>query len=211
METMERTAVADRVGALVEENRVRDAGQVLEGFIDQALEIEDRVWALLELARLHEGQGASARAVEAYEQVLQLDPSHAEENRELGRIYGQTNRWKEFIDLLEGRLLFLDDPAKQAEACMGIAELHQARFANQAAAIEALERALLFSPSHAEAIARLASLYEARRDWQNLRGLYERALAHDPNHAEARRALDRLDQGGSAPAAPQRRPWWKFW
>ncbi|HEY3499214.1 MAG TPA: hypothetical protein VGK73_31200, partial [Polyangiaceae bacterium] len=78
----------------------------------------------------------------------------------------------------------LADPTERVEAYLQAAELYATKFANQAEAARAYEKALELDPSEQRAIAYLRDAYEKRRDWEKLIALMVREAEGQPDGHE---------------------------
>src|SRR5690606_7686447 len=124
-----------------------------------------------------------ARAVEAYGQLLALDPEDRRAQEQLkqryvslGRwddlepFYTQTGKWDEFIRVLESNETRSEDLEQRAGMLMKISELWITQKGKPDRAARALEKILSFDDSHLEAAERLIPLYTNLENFKGLSG-----------------------------------------
>lgn len=131
----------------------------------------------------------SALAINAYRDVLELEPTHVASRRALERLYERTQRWRDLAALLEQEL---GDASGEAAIAITqrLGELHETKLSEPATAVDryeavirldadherartALER-LLAEPSQRHRVATiLEPVYEQRRSWADLARVLE--------------------------------------
>lgn len=140
MDVMERAARAsgDWAGfrdALLSASRMRGAS------------VEDRKVRLKHVAVISEGKmGDVDGAVSAWRGVAALDPSDVEARVALKRLFTETERWDDLVEILEREALAQTEPLPKAEVYRQLAELHRDRRGDLAAAITALRSLRELSP-----------------------------------------------------------------
>ena len=88
-----------------EESRWEDVAKTLIAFASEAAEKEERLAALVRLARLYRKKLASSeRAIAAYEQVLDLAPGHPEATSALVDWFTERSMWDQLVALYEDQL-----------------------------------------------------------------------------------------------------------
>ncbi|MCG8554586.1 MAG: tetratricopeptide repeat protein [Proteobacteria bacterium] len=105
------------------------------------------------------------RAIEAYQQVLELDPDHASSLRTLEHLYERSERWDELIALLRRQL----DQAEGQDAVdllYRLGSLNESKLGDPALAVDRYESVLLEAPTHLkaqQALERLLGVSEQRQ------------------------------------------------
>ncbi len=120
--------------------------------------------------------------IQVYGEILSLSPSDAEALSALAKLYEDTGRWNELIQILDRQAEVAEDSAAKVALYMRIAGLWLERFGNLKQATRPLERVLRLQPAHDDAIAQLKDIYTKKRNWEALLGILgrEAELAADP-------------------------------
>jgi golgin subfamily B member 1 len=144
-----------------------------------------------------------ARAIEAYKDALDMDPSHYETLQALEAllrsnegepvlaahvlepIYEAQGEFERLVDVLEVMVGHCEDPLARVELLHRLANLHEYRLERYADAFTAFSRALREDNGNETSLAHLERLADAIRSWQPLAELYA---------SEAEKSLDALRQ-----------------
>lgn len=173
----------------------------------EPLDLRMRI-GLLELQHL----GQVAEAIQAFRDVLEADPGHAEARaaleglladpayaehraevaRILEPIYRDAAEWEALVQALEIQLEETVEPAKRFELLERIGALHVERNADVDRAFDAFARALREVPDSQVAVTRLAELAEAGDRFGDLARLIEEVLPDVSDDSLARGLLARL-------------------
>src|SRR6185369_15348736 len=146
------------------------------------------------------------RAVEAYRQVLAMDPGHEPTLRALealmaGReepvlaaavlepIYESAGEWDRVIAVYEVMQAHAEEPARKVELLIRIAEIEERRMSHQNAAFDAFGRALHYDPINQDVLAHLGRLAAETGHWPKLATLYASELE---KIEDTRRQVDML-------------------
>jgi tetratricopeptide (TPR) repeat protein len=147
-----------------------------------------------------------ARAVEAYRQVLSMDPGHeptlsALEALMAGKeepvlaasvlepIYESAGEWDRVIAVYEVMQANAEDAPRRVELLSRIAELEERRLSHQNAAFDAYARALRVDPTNQDVLAHLQRLAAETGHWAKLANLYQNELE---KIEDSRRQVDML-------------------
>jgi tetratricopeptide (TPR) repeat protein len=147
-----------------------------------------------------------SRAVEAYRQVVAMDPGHeptlkALEELMAGReepvlaatvlepIYETAGEWDRVIAVQEVMQANAEDPVRKVELLCRIAELEERRLSHQNAAFEAYGRALRVDPNNQDVLAHLGRLAGETGHWAKLANLFQNELE---KIEDGRRQVDML-------------------
>jgi len=99
----------------------------------------DRKLRLKQVAALSEGKiGDVDGAISAWRGVSALDPSDVEARTSLKRLFVETERWDDLVEVLEREALSHTDPEPKAEVYRQLAALHQDKRGDLEAAVVAL-------------------------------------------------------------------------
>jgi len=107
-------------------------------------------------------------AVEAWRQVLQIDPTDFRALAALETLFTQEARWEECVEVLERRVAVLSSPDEKVDVLMQAASIWGDKIGDGGAATEAYERVLEIDPSNFVASTSLEELYRQRKVWTRL-------------------------------------------
>lgn len=107
-------------------------------------------------------------AVEAWVQVLALDPEDFRAMAALEALFTQEGRWEECVDVLERRAAALAEPADKVDVLMQAANVWADKVGDSAAAGDVFERILQIDPSNQTASIELEQIYRQRQSWEQL-------------------------------------------
>lgn len=167
----EEPGLTDAVVALSQlyekSGRDEELAELLNGQIDLARGRGDSAAELtftVRLGEVYESRlGDTAKAIEAYQQVLARDPNHRGALESLGRLYEVKNEPAKAAETLEKILGSLSGD-EAVELAMRLADLF-ARVKDDAGARRVLETGLRANPSSAPVRERLRKLYERTGAW----------------------------------------------
>ncbi len=111
-------------------------------------------------------------AIEAWLQVLQLDPAHLQALNALEQLFTDEMRWEETVDILDRKAEVIGETSEKITIRMQIAEIWEQQVGNDALAAGAYDVVLDLDPAHDEAFQRLEVLHNRTEGWQDLLGLY---------------------------------------
>ena len=130
--------------------------------------------------RLHQ-QGQLAEAERLYQQLLTIDPQHADGLHLLGMIAFQTGRDEAAVTLIS-RAIAIKSNAPSYHSNLGNVLQSQGKYA---AAGACYQRALLLDPKLADVYVNLGNIFREQGDLSSGLICYRRALALNPDLAEA--------------------------
>lgn len=209
--------------------RIYQQTQNSQGLLDLARQKLDalsaehpgRAGVLRDMAELHadlakkdptgrEGQKHEQARVAILLQLAQLDEGDVESLREIVKTYEGLGRWRDLLAYQQKLAERTEDPAEKASTYRSAARRWLDQFSNVQNAIAAYEGLLEVRKADEEAIDKLRDLYQKRRAWPQLFGLFEKMLGNlegegedGPKRAElllemAKLAAERLDRGADA-------------
>jgi tetratricopeptide (TPR) repeat protein len=200
---------------LVATERWADVAGLLERRAALSEDPADKIALRLQLAdvaldRLHR----PARAIDAYQKILAIDPAHETAANRLEDLYGRGERWRPLVDLLLDRAARHEDPRACVAALETVAEIYDQRLGDARAAFLVWLTVIRREPERSDLVDDLARLGAAADAWPELvplaQGLAEELEALHPAMAARlwRRVAawhrDHLDTCEAAEAALQR-------
>ena len=165
-----------------------ERSEVVEG-------VSQQVELLHEVARVYERElGDAESAFYVLQAAYGRDPRNERTAEDLERLASLANLWQELIDEHTKRVTDLEkqDRHAAAELWAKIGRWYKDELSHREYAIHSMQQALRLEPSHAGALAALASLQRQQGDVGAAIDAYEQVLAHDPESLDALAALDRL-------------------
>ncbi|HUQ06344.1 MAG TPA: tetratricopeptide repeat protein [Kofleriaceae bacterium] len=190
----------DRRALTALEGLYRRSGDVkaLYEVLGQKVELVDdpteKLAALSEIGAI--ASGAVDRpddAINAWEQVLELDPSRSDAVGALDQLYRRERRWHDVVDLYERRMGFAVGIEEAVALRIRLAEVQENQLEDRTTAVDSYAAALGGDPGNVQALAALERLvgdpsvraaaaevlepiYIARQDWPRLARLNEQQL-----------------------------------
>ena len=127
--------------------------------------------------------------VNAYNQILTIQPDNFEAADALAAQYETMKRWPDLIALLRKKAAVVESAEDKIALHAKVANLFLEKFSNQAEAIKAYEAILELDPDNSEALGFVKQMYEKRRDWEKLIAVNQREIdkLKDADERKARR------------------------
>ncbi len=143
-------------------------------------------------------------------QILELQPSDTEAQKELVRLLEQSEKWYDLVEVLVRHAeasAKAGDSDEEIELLLRAAEIWESKVQAPEQAKKLLERVLEREPNHVRALMSLARIYEAQHDWARCKATLERAVRlakSGPETAELYYRLGRMEgeRLGDAAAEP---------
>jgi len=172
-------AALDEIIRLLEaQNDARALIEALEGKAARKDDDGERAEVRHKIAELWEEQlGEPSRAIEAYRDVLLLDPAHDGALFALERLYTKEKRFEDLVEVYERQVELASSPDKAVSFLASIAKLQDAQFNEPERAAITLERALETQPRHVPTMEALEAILARLGVWSRLVDIYERHLA----------------------------------
>ena len=133
--------------------------------------------------------GDNDRAVEAYKEVLSVDPQNLPALKALDSLYEKTGRMEEYLENLEHQLEVSPPEEDRVAIYQRMATVWEEQFAKPDRAVEVLEKILLIDDRNAKAYRDLERLYRQERKWESLVETYRKHIAGDQRRERAHRAV----------------------
>lgn len=140
-------------------------------------QVEEKVAILTEMVGIYRDRlQLDVMVINTYNAILSVDASNDEALNALAEKYEAMSRWNDLIGILARQAESNEDVDQRKALLRRIADLWMDKFTNPNKAIEPLEQILEFDPGDTEALAMLKDIYQRRRNWRGLLGLYDREL-----------------------------------
>ncbi|HWO11287.1 MAG TPA: tetratricopeptide repeat protein, partial [Polyangiaceae bacterium] len=152
---------------------------------DQAGDVYGAGGLRLRLGRVQvEQMGNVDEALAEYRAVADTQPENLDALRALERLYQQTERHVELLEIYGRRSSLADTPEESREIALQIAELHETKLNDLHSAIESYQTVLVHDPVDQRALAALDRLYRQTGDYQRYAEIIERRLELDVGEQE---------------------------
>ncbi|MFB6262602.1 MAG: tetratricopeptide repeat protein [Bradymonadaceae bacterium] len=120
--------------------------------------------------------GEIERAIDAYDEILVVDPESEFALRNLERLYDRVDAPFDLVDTLQQHVEVTDDPDRKVELLNRVAEVQREEIDDPYAAIEALEESLSIDGDQPASLLALAELHEQTNNWERAVEAYEELL-----------------------------------
>ena len=121
-----------------------------------------------------------SKAIEAYQKVIELDPTYVEAYNNMGIIYQMLGNADRAFGAYQ-KATEINPRYEKGYNNLGILLLLKGRYEE---ALEAFEKALAVNPNNIESHINLGILYKKKGQWEKAIESYQKALAIDPLHKE---------------------------
>jgi len=112
--------------------------------------------------------GRTDEAIDAWREVLSIDPSDLRALTALESLFERDGRLKEALEVLEKRALLIEEDDERREALLKAAAAWDLELEDRDRAAELYERVRASDPSNLVASERLAAIYRHQREWATL-------------------------------------------
>ncbi len=153
--------------------------EVMKEAVDKAnwARPEDKIPLLFEMIEVYrERLKLDVMVVNAFNQILSIQPTNFEAADALAAQYETMKRWPDLISLLRKKAAVVESPAEKVALHLKVANLFLEKFSNQAEAIKSFETILELDPDNQDALSFLKQMYEKRRDWEKLVAVHQREI-----------------------------------
>jgi hypothetical protein len=199
-------ALSALLGLYEKEKRYAALVEVLGRQKDRTKDSKGQVAILERIGTLlAEKLNAPAPAVEVYQEIVRLQPSHQKAMRtlrelygqagqyeELERLYGQQGQWEELYEVLLGLAERTEKPETRIDLYQRAARVGRLELSSQEKAQRAYERVLLVSPQHLATAQALVPIYQETERWPRLLAMYEILLGHAADDGERLQLMGRI-------------------
>jgi len=157
---------------------------------------DERKSSLYVLGQVYDRElGDSARAIETYSSVLDIDPNDVEAMQALDRLYAQTERWFDLLAILERQTELSPSTAEVVSLRFRVGDLWREKLGDLTRAVESYGQVLSIDPTHEQTVGALENMmaqaqepilaarvlepiYEVAGDWEKVVHVYEVMVAH---------------------------------
>lgn len=151
--------------------------EVLGRLLELRDDTAERVRLKLEIAEVLADQlDDTQAAIDAYEEIRELDPDNADALAGLEKLYERANESERYMDVLEAQLDTDPDDDRRARLYGRLASVWENDFERPERAAAVLEKLTELEPERREHYDKLAAIYRAAGDRESLVATYEAAL-----------------------------------
>jgi tetratricopeptide (TPR) repeat protein len=129
------------------------------------------------------------RAIDAYNDVLNVEPDHVDALAGLARLYEETEQWERAVEVERSLIRVSNDPRQKVDLNYRLGKIFDEQMQDPEPAQEYLVEALSQDPAHVPAMMSLLGIYKRRGDWLKAAQLMVRAEAATINPLEKTRLL----------------------
>ncbi len=146
---------------------------------------KDHLWVTEVLNHFNSGvafynQKEFSKAIQAYQKVIELDPTYVEAYNNLGIIYQTMGDAKSAFGAYQ-KATEINPRYAKGYNNLGLLFLLEGRYEE---ALEVFQKALAINANHIESHINLGILFKKKGQWENAIESYQKALAIDPLHRE---------------------------
>ena len=135
-----------------------------------------------------------AETIKAFEEVLAVDPYHAEAISYLKEMYEKRRDWEKLVGLMEKEAEQLPSDGERTLSLIQIAELTTERIRRPETCISRWEAVLESDSENEDALSQLSGLYERVKDWEKLANVLRAKLDAGIDGTERAQVLQKLGQ-----------------
>ncbi len=154
----------------------RERADTLQRIIDvgaATLEDADLITVYMQLGHIYGNElDQPSDAVDAYQNVLTIDPAHFEALDSVELVHRQNGEWEHVVGVMEQRAQALEDPHEKIRQLIAVTEVWETEIGDEDGAAGAFGRILQVDPMHEYAFSELQSLHKAAARWDELIDLY---------------------------------------
>ncbi|MDB4980275.1 MAG: Tetratricopeptide 2 repeat protein [Myxococcales bacterium] len=129
------------------------------------------------------------RAIDAFNDVLNVEQDHKEALAGLARLYEETEQWERAVDVMRRLISVASDPKLKVDLNYRLGKIFDEQMKDPEPAQEYLVEALSQDPAHVPSMLSLLGIYKRRGDWMKAAQLMVRAEAATVNTLEKARLL----------------------
>ncbi len=176
---------AEALGALdrIYENQGRweDLSAILIRRIETVYDEDEIVSLNYRLAQLYQNHlGELSSAVDTYQTILDIQPTHIASLKMLEQIFFQQQQWADLYDVLERQSEITDEPDDQSRLFAQMAQIAEEMLDRAPDAVDLWNRVLQIDPNDMAALQNLRRLYLTEERWQDLVTVLEREVELTP-------------------------------
>ncbi len=123
-------------------------------------------------------------ALAEYRAVYESEPDNAIALEALERLYRDTERWRELLNVYGKKRELAADPDERKQILYEIAKLYETQIGEPASAVQTYQAVLEDDPTDAVALEALDRLYQQTEDWEPYADVLRRRIELDVNEGE---------------------------
>lgn len=156
--------------------------ELLEHHIDVVEDPEQQKQLWRQLGDIHYShRDASDEAIEAYNQILEIEPADFEAIEALEDIYMAEDRWRDLIDLLDRKVEFTYEPDDILSIRHRQARLWETQIGDIDAAVRVYREALDVDSTYKKALDALERIFEEQERFEELVDVYQKRITATQN------------------------------
>ncbi len=145
--------------------------------LDNVMESDARFKILNEIGEIwRDNDKNPAKAVEAFEEARDLEPTHLPLLHTLLTLYQTVENWPRMIDTIQTIAEQEKDPIRKSKFIYTMAQLYRDKENDQARAVDLFNDALDLNPTFLEAFERINKILTGQKDWKNLERAFRKML-----------------------------------
>jgi tetratricopeptide (TPR) repeat protein len=183
LDTEDRRALTDLVRLFRQSEKWHPLLSALNRQLELSEQDEVRVKIRYDIGTIWEtGIDDPDHAIEAYRDVLAIDPDHLASLRALERLFTQKERWTELIGVYERQVALAKDASEAIQLLTRMAAIWEESFRDLEGASGTLIRILEVDPEHLPTVKTLERIWRQAGDWERLIEAHKRhiELIDDP-------------------------------
>ncbi len=159
---------------------LRDYKQVVaykRQVLDNVFEGDERYKILNEIGETWRDLDKSpAKAIEAFEEALDLQPNSHPLLHTLLALYQQVENWQKMIDTIQRIAELEKDPIRKSKFIYTMAQIYRDKENDQDRAVELFNEALDLNPTFLEAFERINKILTGQKEWKQLERAFRKML-----------------------------------
>jgi len=146
--------------------------QILDNIIDGG----ERFKVLQEIAEVWEKDQNLAKAVEALEEALDLEPQNHKLLHKMLELYQKLGQWEKMVDCLQRIADLEPQPKRKSRYFYTMAQLYRDKLEDMNRAVDLFNDALDLDPSFLDAFERINKILTAQKEWKLLERAYRKMI-----------------------------------
>jgi golgin subfamily B member 1 len=145
--------------------------------LDNVMEGEERFKLLVEIGDIWaEREKNNTKAIETYEEALELEPKNHVLLHKLLGLYQATSNWPKMIESLQSIADLETNPERKAKVVYTMAQVYRDKEQDLDKAVEYFNETLDLNPFFLEAFERINKIVTAAKDWKQLERAFRKML-----------------------------------
>ncbi len=158
-------------------NRFESLIRMYEGELETTSDRDQAVFLLDKIGTLWEEKlGNVDKAIETYQRLLEVAPNYLPAIRTLGKLYVQSEKWPELLQVNEAEAQLINDQKQVVSLLHRNGEICEEKLGDKDRAIETYQKVLALAPSYLPALQNLGRLYFLKGRWDDLIDMYRQEI-----------------------------------